>query len=61
MSKDYDNFVLIKEPDAEVIIEILEQFPQNVRWTVKGVNLVELRKRLITQLKTTRDHAHSKS
>lgn len=55
MADEYDNFCMIKENDAEVLIEILTEYPQAVRWTIKGVNVANLRERLITQLKRTRE------
>lgn len=43
--------ITITEQDAEVLLEILHEYPQSVRWTIKGVKVEDLRARLFNQLK----------
>lgn len=36
--------------EAECLVEVLDGYPQNIRWTIKGVKIDELRKNLMRQV-----------
>lgn len=53
--KEFDNYIMLKQEDAEAILQILSEYSKGIRWLVKGVNLIALETRILTQLKETRE------
>lgn len=58
---NYGDYIIIKEQDAEVLIELLNEYPQSVKWTIKGVSVTDLRGRLIKQLKDVNERVVTKA
>lgn len=50
------NYLFIRDLDAEVILEIIKDYPQSVKWSIKGVTLKDLETRLTAQLTKMREH-----
>lgn len=49
--------ITISKEEAITLIEVLNEYPQAVTWTVRGVNISKLRERLIEQ---TREPSNAK-
>jgi len=49
--------IQLSKDEAKVIIEVLNEYPQNITWSIKGINISKLRERLIEE---TREKANAK-